>query len=355
MKMNEIIRRYRKERKLTQEQVASYLGVTAPAVNKWESGISCPDVSLLAPLARVLGIDVNTLLSFREEMTDLEISRAVEEISREALTGSYRAAFERGRELIRQYPECDKLTLNLALVLNMYLSMEPKEEQEPYEKQLRAWLETIACCGDRELAGMALISLCRQDMDQGRYEQAHRLLDQIPSQGVDKRLMEINLYHAQDMDEEAYRLCETMIYQNANNLIASLSKICQLLCDGQDYDMAQRYAELARAVAEQFDLGAYIAGSAQLQVEAARKNKEGFLKLLKEMAGGINMEEIQQSSLFRHIPFKKQTEGNGIKSILKKALEEDEEMEFVRHEPAFQEILKQLEESESSLHRLSHK
>lgn len=40
MKINEIIRERRLARRLTQEQVASYLGVTAPAVNKWEKGVS---------------------------------------------------------------------------------------------------------------------------------------------------------------------------------------------------------------------------------------------------------------------------------------------------------------------------
>ena len=40
MKINEIIRKYRKEQDLTQEQIANYLGVTAPAVNKWEKGVS---------------------------------------------------------------------------------------------------------------------------------------------------------------------------------------------------------------------------------------------------------------------------------------------------------------------------
>ena len=38
MKMNEIIRVKRKEQNLTQEQVAQRLGVSAPAVNKWEKG-----------------------------------------------------------------------------------------------------------------------------------------------------------------------------------------------------------------------------------------------------------------------------------------------------------------------------
>ena len=40
MKLNEVIRKYRRKAGLTQEQVANYLGVTAPAVNKWESGVS---------------------------------------------------------------------------------------------------------------------------------------------------------------------------------------------------------------------------------------------------------------------------------------------------------------------------
>lgn len=40
MKLNEQIREHRKKIGLTQEQVAGYLGVSAPAVNKWESGVS---------------------------------------------------------------------------------------------------------------------------------------------------------------------------------------------------------------------------------------------------------------------------------------------------------------------------
>ena len=54
MKINEIIRQRRIERNLTQEQVANYLGVTAPAVNKWEKGTSYPDITILPALARIL-------------------------------------------------------------------------------------------------------------------------------------------------------------------------------------------------------------------------------------------------------------------------------------------------------------
>ncbi len=40
MKINNIIRQKRLEKGLTQEQVANYLGVTTPAVSKWETGVS---------------------------------------------------------------------------------------------------------------------------------------------------------------------------------------------------------------------------------------------------------------------------------------------------------------------------
>ena len=69
MKTGEVIRMYRKNRNLTQEEMASRLGVTAPAVNKWENNVSLPDITLLAPIARVLETTPDTLLSFREELT----------------------------------------------------------------------------------------------------------------------------------------------------------------------------------------------------------------------------------------------------------------------------------------------
>lgn len=64
MTIGKVIRKYRKLANLTQEEMAVRLGVTAPAVNKWENENSCPDITLLAPIARLLNISLDTLLSF---------------------------------------------------------------------------------------------------------------------------------------------------------------------------------------------------------------------------------------------------------------------------------------------------
>ena len=69
MKLGEVIRKYRKIKNMTQEEMANRLGITAPAVNKWENGNSLPDITLLSPIARLLDISLDTLLSFQEELT----------------------------------------------------------------------------------------------------------------------------------------------------------------------------------------------------------------------------------------------------------------------------------------------
>lgn len=67
-----IIQQKRKDAGLTQAQLADRLGVTAPAVNRWEKDLSFPDATLLAPLARCLKTDLNQLFSFYDSLSAKE-------------------------------------------------------------------------------------------------------------------------------------------------------------------------------------------------------------------------------------------------------------------------------------------
>ena len=57
------IAKYRKDKKLTQEELAATLGVSSQAVSKWENDTSCPDISLLPQLCKELGITTDELLT----------------------------------------------------------------------------------------------------------------------------------------------------------------------------------------------------------------------------------------------------------------------------------------------------
>ena len=58
-KIGKFIAKLRKEKKLTQEQLAEKLGVTAKSVSRWENGVCLPDVSLFKDLCNILGITLN--------------------------------------------------------------------------------------------------------------------------------------------------------------------------------------------------------------------------------------------------------------------------------------------------------
>lgn len=63
LKMAQFIMELRKEKELTQRDLAEQLGVTDKAVSKWERGLSCPDISLLSKLSHVLGVTTSELLN----------------------------------------------------------------------------------------------------------------------------------------------------------------------------------------------------------------------------------------------------------------------------------------------------
>ena len=62
-KIGKFISKIRKEKKITQKQLAEKLGITDRAISKWENGKSMPDLSLLKPLSDCLGITINELLT----------------------------------------------------------------------------------------------------------------------------------------------------------------------------------------------------------------------------------------------------------------------------------------------------
>jgi transcriptional regulator with XRE-family HTH domain len=57
------IQSLRKAQGITQAQLAGKLGITAPAVSKWERDIAYPDIMLLYPLSKTLRVSLDTLLS----------------------------------------------------------------------------------------------------------------------------------------------------------------------------------------------------------------------------------------------------------------------------------------------------
>ena len=73
------IKKYRKNKGFTQEELADLLNITPQAISKWESESGLPDVSMLIPLAQVLGVSTDALLGYDSISENEEIIARVKE------------------------------------------------------------------------------------------------------------------------------------------------------------------------------------------------------------------------------------------------------------------------------------
>lgn len=215
MQIHEIIRTRRTALGLTQEQLAGKLGVSAPAVNKWERGNSYPDITLLPVLARTLRVDLNTLLSFREDLTETEIAEFLNRLYEVSRTEGCGAAFSLAEEKLRQFPNSDALAYSAAGLLEGLLTLFPgtDETARPGREDFVAGLyEQAAQSADPKIREWATYTVASRCIARGDLDRAEALLDQISNTHRDKRELLSALRRKQGRTEEAWTLLDRLLH-----------------------------------------------------------------------------------------------------------------------------------------------
>ena len=72
-KVGTLLYRLRKEKGMTQKQIADRLNISDKAISKWERGLGCPDVSLLGELSELFGVKVEQILAGELKENNIEI------------------------------------------------------------------------------------------------------------------------------------------------------------------------------------------------------------------------------------------------------------------------------------------
>lgn len=114
IKLAENIKVFRKERKMTQEQLAEALGVTVGAVYKWEQDISKPEISLLMGMADLFGVSVDVLLGY--EWRTSNAGATIERIVALLKEKNYEEASIEAEKALKKYPNNFDVVYQSALV-----------------------------------------------------------------------------------------------------------------------------------------------------------------------------------------------------------------------------------------------
>ena len=117
MKLAENIRRMRKERSLTQEQLAEVLMVTAGAVYKWEAGLSVPDIDLIVEMADFFDTSVDALLGYI--MKDNRVEATVKRLQ-EYRRNKDREGLAEAENALKRYPHSFPIVKESAAVYRAF-------------------------------------------------------------------------------------------------------------------------------------------------------------------------------------------------------------------------------------------
>lgn len=180
LSLGENIKRKRIERKLTQEEVATHLGVSFQSVSKWERGEGYPDIELLPSLANYFDVSVDELLG----MSNREKAEKYENINncwaQNNRSGKNDENVNLMREALKMFPNDALLLVQLSTSLEK-LEGTPEEKKKHLRESITVQEQIINYCDDCEVRGATLFNICFAYEKIGEHEKALEQAKKLPN------------------------------------------------------------------------------------------------------------------------------------------------------------------------------
>ncbi|MBQ7492769.1 MAG: helix-turn-helix transcriptional regulator [Clostridia bacterium] len=238
MLLAENIRMFRKQRSLTQEQLAEALGVTAGAVYKWEAKLSLPELHLIVEMADFFDTSVDVLLGYK--MKDNRLAATVQQL-KGYRHDKDRAGLNEAEKALKKYPHAFDVVHESAVLYRVFGVESQKKDllrralellQEslvllPQNTDIEISEQTI--CG--EMAEVYLM------LDEG--EKSVELLKKHNAGGLYNDMIGLTLATNRKRPEEAVPFLSEALLQNVTALIRTVMGYVNVFCARHDYSSAE--------------------------------------------------------------------------------------------------------------------
>ena len=188
MKLNigEMIKQLRKERDITQEELADILGVSCQSVSRWECGMCYPDMELLPVISDFFGVTVDKLLGVNEKIEQSKVDQYLKRFQEAINCGRVYDCIDIAREGVAEYP--NNYALLNKLMYALFLSGDGdgnipkwKENMEKYDAEITALGERIMkYCPDQNIRLEATSRLAFNHCEMGRKEIGKAIYETLP-------------------------------------------------------------------------------------------------------------------------------------------------------------------------------
>jgi len=278
----------RKEKGITQDKLANYIGVSKASVSKWETEQSYPDVTFLPLLASYFNISIDDLIDYKPQMTKEDIRKLYRSLSADFTTKPFDSVMEDCRKIIKKYYSCFPLLLQMGLLMinHAELLKDPQKSVSLIEEARALFIRVKEESGDVSMTKQALYMEAFCSLAAGDPNAVLELLDGTIVPAMPTESLLAPAYQLTGRTEEAKAVLQVGIYQNIIVLFNFFPAYLMLSTD----DPSQFDEVLRRAfnVAEAFDMrhlhpgvlvGLYISAA---QGYIAQKNHDKALDMLQQ-------------------------------------------------------------------------
>ncbi|MDE7313448.1 MAG: helix-turn-helix transcriptional regulator [Eubacterium sp.] len=227
LQIGETLKSLRKEKEITQEELAEALGVSCQSVSRWELGVCYPDIELIPEISDFFAVTADKLLGtdrlIEKNKVETYLNRYQEAVSQ----GDMKRCIQIAREGVGEFP--NNYTLLNKLMYALFLAGDEdgnipdwKENIQKYDAEIVALGERIMkYCPEQEIRLEATARLAFQHCEMGRKKQGRAIYETLPPQ---RFCMEAQIWQALDEDEKL-PFTRKLIRQSYENLKAGLYNI----------------------------------------------------------------------------------------------------------------------------------
>lgn len=174
------IRRLRRERNLTQEEVAAHLGISFQAISKWERGDGYPDITLLPALASYFGTSIDALLGMDRIAREERYSQLNRDWEANRIAGRHAENVALMRGALKEFPNDALLLVQLSSSLERLDGTE-EEKRDSLRRSIAVQEQILRYGEDSEVRNATQYNICFAYMKDGQPEKAIEQAKKLPN------------------------------------------------------------------------------------------------------------------------------------------------------------------------------
>lgn len=255
LKLAENIVTFRHRKKVTQEELAEFVGVTKASVSKWENRQSMPDIMLLPQLAAFFDVTIDELMGYEPQLSQEQIQKMYYDLAKAFAKEPFESVLQRCKTLIKEYYSCYPFLFQMCcLLLNHYMMAEGQEKQAQILMEVAGiCIHILEHCQDMDLCYDVKLFKATVDLLLGKPDDVTDNLEGVLRQcrmAVQSEAVLLQAYlMKQDINQAKYH-AQINMYSHLMSLIANATQYLDVCVD--DLALCEEVIRRIEAVGEIF-------------------------------------------------------------------------------------------------------